>query len=189
MLRLAERGLVVLKGMTPAEVTKLIGGALEPVLRPLLAPEVVEAAHGYRKRGYRTYIVSTALQEIVDALAADLGLDGGLGTVAEVVDGCYTGRALRALHGEAKAQAVRELAAREAIDLAVSSAYSDGYSDLPLLEAVGRPVAVNPDRRLRRVAGQRGWAVLDRRRARLHPAVYGVPFVLGLALAARKRAA
>ena len=187
--RLAERGLGVLEGMTPAELTELVEAALEPVLRPLLAPEVVDAAHGFRERGYRTYIVSTALQEIVDALVADLGLDGGLGTVCELVDGRYTGRALRALHGEAKAEAVRELARREAVDLTASTAYSDSYSDLPFLEAVGHPVAVNPDRRLHRIAEQRGWPVLQGRRPRFHPAVYGLPVVVGFALGARKRAA
>jgi len=148
----------------PEEVAELVADAMEPVLRPLLAPEVVDAAHGYRARGHRVYIVSTALQEIVDAIVADLALDGGIGTVCEVADGRYTGRALRPIHGKAKAAALRELAEREALDLSSSTAYSDSHSDLPFLEAVGHPVAVNPDRALRKVAAARGWPILEARR-------------------------
>jgi HAD superfamily hydrolase (TIGR01490 family) len=161
---LAERGVMALRGVRPEQVAELVAGAMEPVLKPLLAPEVVDAAHGYRAQGHRVYIVSAALQEIVDALVADLGLDGGIGTVCEVVDGSYTGRALRPLHGKAKAEALRELAASEGLDLAASTAYSDSHSDLPFLEAVGHPVAVSPDRALRRVAQERGWPVLEARR-------------------------
>jgi HAD superfamily hydrolase (TIGR01490 family) len=160
--KIADRGLAVLAGRTPVELVDIVESALAPVLRPLLAPAVVEAARGYQARGYRTYIVSTALQEIVDALVAELGLDGGIGTTCEVVDGRYTGRALRALHGEEKAAAVRALASADGLDLPQSAAYSDSYSDLPFLEAVGVPFAVNPDRRLRRVAEERGWTVLER---------------------------
>jgi phosphoserine phosphatase len=77
--------------------------------------------------------------------------------VCEVVDGAYTGRVLRAAHGEGKARALRELAAAEGLDLSASTAYSDSFSDVPFLEAVGHPVAVNPDRKLRRLARLRGW--------------------------------
>jgi HAD superfamily hydrolase (TIGR01490 family) len=188
----AERGLAILAGMEPGELVDPVEGALEPVLRrPLLVPEVVAVAEELRAKGYRLYVVSTALREIVDALAADLHFDGGLGTVAEIgADGRYTGRSLRPLQGQAKAEAVRELAAAEGIELAESVAYSDGYSDLPLLEVVGEAVTVNPDPRLRSTARKRGWPVLaGRRDARLHPGVYGIPVVLGLAFATRRRAA
>jgi phosphoserine phosphatase len=93
----------------------------------------------------------------VHAIADDLGFDGALGTVCEVVDGKYTGRAIRALHAEGKARCLRELD----YDLAASTAYSDSHTDVPFLEAVGHPVAVNPDRALRRIAGERGWPVLE----------------------------
>ena len=158
--RAAEEGLGVLRGLTPAELQELVADALEPVLRPLVYREPVELAAGHRERGEPVYIVSAALQEIVDALARDLGFDGAIGTVAEVVDGHYTGRTLRARHAAGKAEAVRELAEREGLDLAASTAYSDSHTDLPFLEAVGNPVAVNPDRRLRRIAAERGWPVL-----------------------------
>jgi phosphoserine phosphatase len=97
----------------------------------------------------------------VEAIADDLGFDGALGTVCEVRDGRYTGRALRALHAEAKADCVRAVAERDGLDLAACTAYSDSHTDLPFLEAVGHPVAVNPDRELRRIARERGWPVLE----------------------------
>ena len=158
--RMAERGLLVLRGRTPDEIRGLVGDALEPVLKPLVYAEPLDLVARHRRDGQRVYIVSAALQEIVEALAHDLGFDGALGTVAEIDDGIYTGHSARALHGEAKADAVRELAGRERIDLAASFAYSDSHSDLPFLEVVGHPVAVNPDRELRRVACERGWPVL-----------------------------
>lgn len=153
----AEDGLVVLRGYTPADLQDLIADAMEPVLRPLVYAEPLDLVEEHRARGDRVYIVSATLQEIVDAIAADLGFDGALGTITEVVDGKYTGRAVRALHAENKVNAVRELG----YDLAASTAYSDSHTDLPLLEAVGHPVAANPDRKLRRIAADRGWEILD----------------------------
>jgi HAD superfamily hydrolase (TIGR01490 family) len=208
--RAAEDGLVVLKGFRPDDMRQLVADALEPVLRPLVYREPLALVEQHRRRGEPAYIVSTALQEIVDAIADDLGFAGALGTVCEVSDGVYTGRSLRALHGEAKADAVRELARREEIDLSASTAYSDGAADLPLLEAVGTPVAVNPDRTLRKIARERRWEVLEfsqraypaaRRPVRVGgpatnrtrlppwPAIVGVPLVLGAAAYAYRRRA
>ncbi len=157
----AEDGLIVLRGWTPEDMRSLVADALEPVLRPLVYAEPLRLVQQHRERGEPVYIVSATLQEIVTAIADDLGFDGALGTQCEVVDGKYTGRALRALHAENKAASVRELAAAEGFDLAASTAYSDSHTDLPFLEAVGHPVAVNPDRALRRIAATRGWRVLE----------------------------
>ena len=156
----SEEGLMLLRGFTPEQMRRLVADALEPVLRPLVYDEPLRLVQRHRERGEPSYIVSAALQEIVDALADDLGFDGALGTVCEVEDGAYTGRGIRSLHGENKAIAVRELAEAKHIDLAASTAYSDSHTDLPFLEVVGKPVAVNPDRELRRVAASRGWPVL-----------------------------
>jgi len=156
----AEDGLMLLRGFTPAEMQRLVGDALEPVLRPLVYGEPLQLMRTHRERGEPTYIVSAALQEIVDAVAEDLGFDGALGTICEVEDGAYTGRGVRSLHGENKALAVRELAEREGYDLSTSTAYSDSHTDLPFLETVGHAVVVNPDRELKRVAAARGWPVL-----------------------------
>ena len=158
----AEDGLVVLRGYRPEELRELVAGAMEPVLKPLVYREPLDLVARHRERGEPVYIVSATLQEIVDELARELEFDGALGTVCELgPDGAYTGRALRSLHAEAKADAVRELAAAEGFELADCTAYSDSHTDLPFLEAVGRAVAVNPDRALRRIARRRGWPVLE----------------------------
>ncbi len=146
----AEDGLRVLAGHRPEELRELIAEAIEPVLRPLVYAEPLRLVEHHHERGERVYVVSATLQEIVEAIADDLGFDGALGTICEVHDGHYTGRAVRALHAEAKADCVRALAESDGFDLSVCTAYSDSHTDLPFLEAVGHPVAVNPDRALRR---------------------------------------
>src|SRR5438128_3852603 len=186
--RVAEDGLRILKGFTPDEMRELVASALEPVLKPLVYREPLALARAHKERGEGVYIVSAALQEIVDALASELDFDGALGTVCEVENGVYTGHSVRALHHVAKALAVRELAHEKGLDLAACTAYSDSASDLPFLELVGHPVAVNPDRDLRRIAADRGWPVLEvsareypHARRRVPPVVFGVPVLLGAA--------
>jgi HAD superfamily hydrolase (TIGR01490 family) len=160
--RAAEDGLVVLRGYRPEELRDLVATAMEPVLKPLVYREPLDLVARHRGRGEPVYIVSATLQEIVDELARELAFDGALGTVCELgPDGAYTGRALRSLHAEAKADAVRDLAEAEGLDLAECTAYSDSHTDLPFLEAVGHAVAVNPDRALRRIARCRAWPVLE----------------------------
>ena len=161
MARGAEDALIVLRGFTPAGLRALVADAMEPILRPLVYAEPLQLVEEHRTRGERVYIVSATLQEIVDAIARDLGFDGALGTQCEIVDGAYTGRAVRALHAENKAACVRDLAAAQDFDLSRCTAYSDSHTDLPFLETVGHPVAVNPDRALRRIAAARGWPVLE----------------------------
>jgi HAD superfamily hydrolase (TIGR01490 family) len=159
--RAAEDGLRVLAGYTPDELRELVAAAMEPVLRPLVYAEPLRLVEEHHARGEPVYIVSATLQEIVEAIAEDLGFDGALGTTCEVVDGRYTGRAVRALHAEAKAECLRAVAAEQGFDLSECTAYSDSHTDLPFLEAVGHPVAVNPDRALRRIAAERSWPVLE----------------------------
>lgn len=159
--RVAEDGLRVLGGYTPEELRELVAEAMEPVLRPLVYSEPLRLVEQHHARGEPVYIVSATLQEIVDAIAEDLGFDGALGTICEVKDGRYTGKAVRSLHAEAKADVLREIAEREGFELAECTAYSDSHTDIPFLEAVGHPVAVNPDRALRRTANERSWPVLE----------------------------
>jgi HAD superfamily hydrolase (TIGR01490 family) len=160
--RAAEEGLVVLKGVRPDELRELVAEAMERVLKPLVFAEPLDLLRRHRDRREPVYIVSATLQEIVDTMAAELGFDGAIGTLCEIgPDGAFTGRSIRACHAEGKAAAVRELAAEQGFDLGVSTAYSDSHTDLPFLEVVGHPIAVNPDRRLRRVAHERGWPVLE----------------------------
>jgi HAD superfamily hydrolase (TIGR01490 family) len=193
----AEDGLMLLKDLEVDEMRSLVSEAMEPALKPLVYREPLDLVSRHRDRGERVYIVSATVQEIVEPLAVELGFDGAIGSVCEIVDGRYTGRSLRACHGPGKAAAVRELAAAEGIDLAASTAYSDSHTDLPFLEVVGNPVVVNPDRELRRIARDRGWPILSFSeplypvaRRRLRPALIGLPLALGAAVwAARRRAA
>jgi HAD superfamily hydrolase (TIGR01490 family) len=192
----AEDGMRILAGFPVAEMQELVGDAMETVLRPLVYAEPLELVQQHRARGEGVYIVSATLQEIVQHIAGDLGFDGAIGSTCEIVDGVYTGKSLRAAHGEGKAQALRELAVAQGIDLDASTAYSDSHTDLAFLEAVGHPVAVNPDAALRRIAAERGWPILEfserlvpkpkRGRALL---VVALPLAVGFALAARRRAA
>jgi HAD superfamily hydrolase (TIGR01490 family) len=157
----AEDGMKILNGFSVEEMQHLVGDAMETVLRPLVYEEPLRLVERHRARGERVYIVSATLQEIVQHIADDLGFDGAIGSTCEIVDGVYTGRTLRAAHGAGKAEALRTLAVAQGFDLAESTAYSDSYSDVPFLEAVGHPVAANPDRKLRRIAAERGWPVVN----------------------------
>ncbi len=194
--RAAEDGLILLRGFTPEKMRALVADAMEPVLRPLVYAEPLHLIEQHRDRGEPVYIVSATLQEIVEGIADDLGFDGALGTVCEVRDGAYTGKAVRALHAEEKARCVRELADERGFDLVDCTAYSDSHTDLPFLEAVGHPVVVNPDRELRAVAGERGWPILEfgaraypHARRRVPPAIWaaGALFGAGLAVTRRRR--
>jgi HAD superfamily hydrolase (TIGR01490 family) len=158
--RASEDGMKILSGFTVEDMQTLVGDAMEPVLRPLVYDEPLHLVRRHREQGERVYIVSATLQEIVQHIADDLGFDGAIGSTCEIADGVYTGRSLRAAHGEGKAQAIRELAAVEGLDLSPCTAYSDSHTDVPFLEAVGHPVAANPDRKLRRIARGRGWPVV-----------------------------
>jgi HAD superfamily hydrolase (TIGR01490 family) len=132
--------------------------------------------------GQRVWLVTATPVELASIIAHRLGLTGALGTVAEVVDGKFTGRLVGELmHGEAKAQAVRALAEREGLDLSRCTAYSDSTNDMPMLSLVGTAVAVNPDSELRAVARSRGWTVKDFRTGR-KAAKIGVPTVGAAAL-------
>ena len=188
--RVAEDGMAVLRGVPVRELQELVAEAMEPVLKPLVYAESLALVRTHRDRGEPVYLVSATLQEILDPLAAELGFDGALGSTGEVVDGVFTGRVLRALHHEAKAECLREVAGREQIDLAASTAYSDSHSDLPFLEAVGHAVAVNPDRALRRCAAERGWPVLEFGRPRVRmPVLALLPLLAAGVWAVKRRAA
>lgn len=159
----------MIAGVPVRDLERLAPRVLAGVL-PRLYPEMLARAYAHQDAGRRVYIVTAASQEMADLLAHVLAFDGGLGSRSEIVDGVYTGRAAGPFnYREGKPISMRELADREGIDLAFSYAYSDSESDLPMLRAVGHPVAVNPDSELRRVAAEEGWEVLrlDRLGSRL----------------------
>jgi HAD superfamily hydrolase (TIGR01490 family) len=155
-----DRILDSIAGTRVVDLARLGPQILAGVL-PRLYPQMLEVAWGHQDAGRGVYIVTAASQELSQMLATVLGFDGGLGVRSEIRDGVYTGRPDGPFtYREGKAQAIREVAEREGIDLARSYAYSDSESDLPMLRAVGHPVVVNPDAELARVARQEGWEVM-----------------------------
>ncbi|MDV6012626.1 HAD-IB family hydrolase [Haloechinothrix sp. LS1_15] len=129
--------------------------------------------------GQRVWLVTATPVELAAIIARRLGLTGALGTVAETVDGVYTGKLVGdLLHGRAKAHAVRALAAREGLNLKRCTAYSDSQNDIPMLSVTGKAVAINPDSALRDIARERQWEIRDFRTGR-KAAKIGVPSVLG----------
>ena len=157
---LRERIGKTLEGVRVRDLQRLAPDVLAGVL-PRLYPQVLEIAYEHQDAGRPIFICTAASQEIAELMALVLTFDGAVGSVAEVIDGHYTGRAGGPFtYREGKAEAIRELAERESIDLSVSWAYSDSESDLPMLRLVGHPVAVNPDLELGRVARAEGWEVL-----------------------------
>lgn len=158
--KLKARVGLLLEGRHERDFARLGPRVLAGVL-PRLYPQVLDIAWAHQDAGRKVYIATAASQETGDMVAHVLGFDGAVGTRFEHRDGVYTGRLAGPFayrHG--KAQLVRELAAQEDIDLAISYAYSDSESDLPFLEAVGNPVVVNPDAELLRIARERGWDIM-----------------------------
>ena len=157
---LRQRVLDAIAGTRVVDLRRL-GPDVFATLLPRLYPEMLDEAWDHQDAGRPIYIVTAASQEMAESLAHVLGFDGGIGTRSEIRDGVYTGRPDGPLtYREGKPIAMQEVADREGIDLAKSYAYSDSESDLPMLRAVGHPVAVNPDSHLSRVAQAEGWRVI-----------------------------
>ncbi len=162
-----ESALSFIAGHRVEEIESLGQEIFDEAMAPRIWPGTRALAQIHLDRGERVWLVTAAPVEIATIIAHRLGLTGALGTVAEHVDGVYTGRLVGdLLHGQAKADAVAALAAREELDLDRCSAYSDSVNDLPLLTLVGDPCAVNPDARLREHARRNGWRIRDYRTGR-----------------------
>ncbi len=163
-----ESATAFIAGKRRADLTQLGHDIVVEVIGPRIYPGMRRVIDQHRAGGDRTFLVTATPRELAEAIARYLGMDGALGTEAELAaDGTYTGRLLGpVLHGQAKLDAVTRLAAEQGCDLHQCSAYSDSVNDRPLLEGVGHPVAVNPDRMLRRLARERGWPIQDFRRRR-----------------------
>jgi len=150
----------MLEGVRVKDVMRLSPDILAGIL-PRLYPQMLGVAYEHQDAGRPVYIVTAASQEMCDLVATVLQFDGGIGTRAERREGTYTGRMLEPFtYRDGKAVAMRELAERKGFDLEESWAYSDSESDLPMLRAVGNPVAVNPDATLLEIAREEGWEVL-----------------------------
>jgi HAD superfamily hydrolase (TIGR01490 family) len=156
-----DRILEAIEGRTVDELTALADDVI-----PRLLDDVRNESQGFidlhTAAGRDTYLVSASPIEIVRKLAVELGMTGAIATVAETVNEVYTGQLAEPFcYGPAKAAAIRRMADRRAYDLALCYAYSDSASDLPMLEVVGHPVAVNPDKMLEALARSRGWPIVE----------------------------
>ena len=167
-------------GHTVEEMRTLGEEIFDEVLVDKVWPGTRALAQMHIEAGQEVWLVTATPVEVAEVIATRLGLTGALGTVAETVDGVYTGRLVGSLlHGPAKAEAVRRLVEERGLDLGACSAYSDSANDLPLLSLVGQPCAINPDARLRAHARTEGWRVRDYRMGR-QAAKYGLPAAAGL---------
>lgn len=160
--RIEESVLALTQGWDQSVVRRIVSEGLSEIITPLIYKEAIELMELHKLSGRKVYIVSASPEEVVAPLAGFLGADGYIASRSKVDEnGIYLGEMEFYAYGPYKVQAMKELAEVEGIDLARSYAYSDSYTDLPMLEAVGHPVAVNPDRVLARVAKERGWETAD----------------------------
>ncbi len=165
--RTRASALSFIAGHTVTELEELSEEIFDEAMAHRIWPGTRALAQMHLDEGQRVWLVTAAPVEIAQIIARRLGLTGALGTVAEHVDGVYTGRLVGdMLHGPAKGEALKALAEREGLDLAACSAYSDSYNDLTMLSLVGVPTAINPDARLRAYAKRQGWPIRDYRTGR-----------------------
>lgn len=160
LARMRESVLALTKGWEQDRITRIVEETLTAVVEPIIYAEAAELIERHRHDGRLVVIVSASPAEIVEPLGRHLGVDRVIASRAEVDgDGRYTGEMAFYSYGPYKADGMRALAGELGIDLDASYAYSDSATDLPMLEAVGHPVVVNPDRVLARIAKERGWEV------------------------------
>ena len=151
-------------GWDVEQVRAIVDETLHDLIDPLVYDEAVSLIEEHKAAGRRVVLVSSSGEEVVRPIGAMVGADDVVATRMVVADGKYTGDIEFYAYGPHKAAAIEELAARHGWDLAECYAYSDSFTDLPMLEVVGHPTAVNPDKALRKVATERGWPVLEFRR-------------------------
>ncbi len=160
MDRMREAMLTLTRGWDQQRVKELVRETLDDVLTPIIYAEALDLIDEHRKAGRKTVIISSSPLETVEPIGEYLGVDDVIATRARVdAHGRYTGELEFYAYAAHKAEAIREMAVAEGIDLAASYAYSYSITDLPMLELVGNPVAVNPDRELARIAREREWEI------------------------------
>jgi HAD superfamily hydrolase (TIGR01490 family) len=147
-------------GWDAQQVREIVAEALQDAVEPIIYEEAATLIEEHHAAGRDVVIVSSSGQEIVELIGSMLGAEHSIGTRVRIDEGRYTGEIEFYAYGENKATALHELADLHGYDLSASYAYSDAATDLPMLEAVGHPFAVNPDRALRREAAERGWPIL-----------------------------
>lgn len=187
MSQAQDRALSLGAGLVVADLLEAGAQVYDERVAGRLWPQAVALARAHLAAGDEVWLVSAAPVELVAIIADRLGLTGGLGTVSETLEGRWTGRLVSPiLHGPAKAVAVRDLAQQRGLDLTTCHAYSDSTNDQPLLEAVGHPHAVNPDRHLARTAAARGWIVHHHRSRQMQTVATCLSTVRRLAASRRR---
>jgi HAD superfamily hydrolase (TIGR01490 family) len=143
------------------KVQQIVAETLDEIIDPMVYQEALDLIAEHREAGREVVIISSSGTDVVEPIGARLGADKAIGTQVSIEDGRYTGEIVYYAYGEGKAEAMRALAGERGYDLANCFAYSDSFTDLPMLDAVGFPVAVNPDTSLRALAIEREWPVVD----------------------------
>lgn len=175
-------------GWDVQQVRDIVTETLHDIVDPLIFEEAAALIEEHKANGRAVVIVSSSGEEVVGPIGQMVGADQVIATRMVVKDGRYTGEIDFYAYGVNKASAIVEHARTMGYDLDACYAYSDSATDLPMLEVVGHPTAVNPDRALRKVAVQRGWPVLAFTRAvSLHSRLSGLrqpprPVVAGTAV-------
>ncbi len=160
MERIKEQASRLCSGWSVERVTEIVTANLVATIAPIVYEQARRLLDAHQAAGRDVFIVSTSGQEMVGPIGVMLGASGIIATQMRHAEGRYTGEMEFYAYGEGKARRIRELATERGYDLGDCFAYSDSVTDIPMLEAVGHPHAVNPDRQLRRVALARGWPVL-----------------------------
>ncbi|MCT4354623.1 HAD-IB family hydrolase [Streptomyces sp. Je 1-79] len=161
MERMREYLSALCKGWNVSQVKELVAETLHELIDPIIYDEAASLIEEHHAAGRDVVIVSTSGAEVVEPIGEMLGADRVVATRMVVGDdGCFTGEVEYYAYGPTKAEAIRELAESEGYDLSRCYAYSDSATDVPMLEAVGHPYAVNPDRALRREATAQDWPIL-----------------------------
>lgn len=145
-------------------VNDTIEETLHEIIDPMIHAEAVELIAMHREQGLPIVIVSASGEVMVEPIGRRLGVDHVIATQMSVIDNKFSGEITFYAYGDNKAEAMRELAEREGYDLAESYAYSDSMTDVPMLELVGHPYVVNPDKPLRKLAEERDWPILEFKR-------------------------
>jgi HAD superfamily hydrolase (TIGR01490 family) len=159
---LKDRALALVEGQLVSDLQILVDEVYDKHIKLKLWPETVRLAKDHIKQGREVWLVTAAPQELGDVIAHELGLTGAIGTKVERRDGILTGKLVgKPIHGPQKRKAILALAKERNLSLKRSYAYSDSQNDLPMLTAVGHPVAVNPDKILTRYAKAADWPIYD----------------------------
>lgn len=187
--RVRDQMMELTKGWDAAQIRGLVRETVDEVVAPLVFAEALAIMDEHRRNGLRVVIISASPEEVVMPLARYLGVDHVIATRSSIdATGRYTGELEFYAYGPGKAEAIRDLADKWNLDLDACFAYSDSATDLPMMEVVGHPVVVNPDKELREAAEERGWPIEEFERpvtlrTRLATLPKPVPVISGAAVA------